>query len=54
MKKEIHYQFLYDQFSIKATTKKNDIINLLQEVKKSLITYNMTFLVNNYDQIRSL
>lgn len=53
-KQEINYTLRYKQFNFSASTHKPDVVGLIMQAKKSLANYNMSFLTNNYNQMRAL
>ncbi len=50
----INYTYFYDLYNVSANSRDKEIFNLLQEFKRYLRSQNITFMVRNYDSIRSL
>lgn len=53
-KESVDFWFKFPHFNLSADTNSMDMISLFQEMKKSLTTFNLTFLLENYQQIRNL
>lgn len=48
LKPEINYTWNHELYNISATSRDNNIVELAQEVKRSLVTFDLTFLIDNY------
>jgi hypothetical protein len=53
LKPEINYTWNHELYNISATSRDNNIVELAQEVKRSLVTFDLTFLIDNYQTVRS-
>ena len=48
LKPEVNYTWNHALYNISATSRDNNIVELTQEVKRSLVTFDLTFLIDNY------
>ena len=48
LKPDLKYTWKYKLYNVSASSRKNDIIECIQEIKRSLVTFDVTFLADNY------